>query len=167
MKSQSEHAQKKNKKENPMDRCYESHMDSKCPKCEDIQNLCLDLQLEQADADVLKAMNRVEEIKKKISEQKNIADVKTMKEMSKTHEPLCPECGRRAFPTNFEPLVFGGREYDKRTVWFCSDMGHCKFSVDEKTLWQPKKKKEQVQKGTRTCEAMTSTGVQDLFRKQM
>ena len=49
-----------------MDRCYESHMGSGCPKCEDIQNLCLDCQLEQAESDVLKAMNRVEDIKQKI-----------------------------------------------------------------------------------------------------
>ena len=58
-----------------MDRCYESHMGSGCPKCREIYlnrvrgetwGICLDFQLEQADADVLKAMNRVEDIKQKI-----------------------------------------------------------------------------------------------------
>ena len=59
-----------------MDRCYESHMGSGCPECEDIQNLCLGCQLEQADADVLKAMNAVERIKKEIALQKIIDNPK-------------------------------------------------------------------------------------------
>jgi hypothetical protein len=58
-------------------------MQNGCPKCEKIHKenrstitawpmvLCLDCQLEQADADVLKAMNRVEEIKQKIKQEQN------------------------------------------------------------------------------------------------
>lgn len=56
-------------------------MTNGCPKCDELlkkpfqlsfygSNLCLDCQLEQADADVLKAMNRYEELKKK-KEQEN------------------------------------------------------------------------------------------------
>jgi len=53
-------------------------MDNGCPECEKLnQNLligeptylCLDHQLEQADADVLKAMNRYKELKKKKEKQ--------------------------------------------------------------------------------------------------
>ena len=44
----------------------------------------------------------------------------------------CPQCGRRAFPTNFKPSMVGGSKYDNRTVWLCSDMGHCAFSIEEK-----------------------------------
>uniref|UniRef100_A0A6M3Y203 Uncharacterized protein n=1 Tax=viral metagenome TaxID=1070528 RepID=A0A6M3Y203_9ZZZZ len=29
-------------------------------------------------------------------------------------EPLCPECGDRAVPTNFPPKDFGGEKDDKR-----------------------------------------------------
>jgi len=47
-------------------------MGSGCPECEDIQNLCLDCQLEQADADVLKAMNRYKELKKKKEKQNEL-----------------------------------------------------------------------------------------------
>ena len=103
---------------------------------------CYNCQLEQADADVVQAMNRYEELKKRKTEEKNIADIETMKKMYRTHEPLCPECGRRAFPTNFPAHCFGGKKYDKRTVWFCSDMGHCAFSVGENTKWQLKKEKQ-------------------------
>lgn len=54
------------------------------------------------------------------------------------YEPLCPECGRRAFPTNFPPESFGGDKNDKRTVWFCSDMGHCAFSISKTIKWRRK-----------------------------
>ena len=54
-----------------MDRCYESHIDNDCPECEELGMLCLAHQLEQADADVLKAMNRVEEIKQKQKRRQN------------------------------------------------------------------------------------------------
>ena len=49
-------------------------MDNGCPECEKIKGpprypgdhgLCLDCQLEQADADVVQAMNRYEELKKR------------------------------------------------------------------------------------------------------
>ena len=51
-------------------------MDNGCPKCKEIWEksewkpfdeshlICIDCRLEQAEADVLKAMNRVEELKK-------------------------------------------------------------------------------------------------------
>jgi len=49
-------------------------MDNGCPKCEKLRekdilaaaysDLCIDCRLEQAEHDVLKAMNRVEELKK-------------------------------------------------------------------------------------------------------
>jgi len=64
-----------------MDRCYESHMGSGCPKCREIYlnrvrgetwGICLDCQLEQADADVLKAMNRYKELKKKKEKQNEL-----------------------------------------------------------------------------------------------
>ena len=58
-------------------------MDNGCPECEKLAiekygnhivpfhltGLCLDCQLEQADADVLKAMNRYKELKKKKEKQ--------------------------------------------------------------------------------------------------
>ena len=49
-------------------------MDNGCPKCEKlaINDLCLDHQLEQADADVLKAMNRYKELKKKKEKQNEL-----------------------------------------------------------------------------------------------
>lgn len=59
-----------------------------------------------------------------------------------TFYPLCPECGCRAFPTNFPPESFGGEKNDKSIVWFCSDMGHCAFSIDEKIKWKLKSQKE-------------------------
>ena len=129
-----------------MDRCYENNMpkDTGCPECDKLSecNLCLKHELEQAEQRKYSAMNEVERIKQKQAEEKNITDIKTMTEMYETHEPLCPECGRRAFPTNFLPEHVGGEKYDKRTVWFCSDMGHCTFSVDKNTKWQQKLKKE-------------------------
>lgn len=54
-------------------------MNNGCPKCEKIkgpprypgdQGICLGCQLEQADSDVLQAMNRVEELKQKIAKEK-------------------------------------------------------------------------------------------------
>ena len=57
-------------------------------------------------------------------------------------EPLCPECGQRAFPTNFPPESFGGSKSDTRTVWFCSEMGHCAFSIDKTIKWQEKQPKD-------------------------
>jgi len=54
--------------------------------------------------------------------------------------PLCPECGRRAFPTNFPPDSVGGKKDDKSVVWFCSDMGHCAFSIDETIKWKHEEK---------------------------
>ncbi len=47
-------------------------MTNGCPKCEKLpmNDMCLKHQLEQADADVLKAMNRVEEIKQEIKKEK-------------------------------------------------------------------------------------------------
>ncbi len=57
-------------------------------------------------------------------------------------EPMCPECGRRAFPTNFPAEIFGGKKSDKRTVWFCSDMGHCAFSISKDIKWKLKKQEE-------------------------
>ena len=46
-------------------------------------------------------------------------------------EVFCPECGCKAFPTNFRPEHFGGKKNDDRAVWFCSDMGHCAFTLEE------------------------------------
>lgn len=54
-------------------------MDNGCPECKKLplyrrykrdgsMNLCLTCQLEQAEATVLQAMNRVEEVKQKIKE---------------------------------------------------------------------------------------------------
>lgn len=57
------------------------------------------------------------------------------------YEPLCPECGSRAFPTNFPPESFGDDKDDKRIVWFCSDMGHCAFSISKDIKWQKKEDK--------------------------
>ena len=54
------------------------------------------------------------------------------------YEPLCPECGRRAFPTDFPPQSVGGEKSDKRRVWFCSDMGHCAFPITKSINWQKK-----------------------------
>jgi len=50
-------------------------MDNGCPKCAllDFDKLCIDCQLEQADADVLKAMNRRAELEQK-KEQENADD---------------------------------------------------------------------------------------------
>jgi len=39
-------------------------MDNGCPECAKTKGLCIDCRLEQAEHDVLKAMNRVEELKK-------------------------------------------------------------------------------------------------------
>ena len=50
-------------------------MDNGCPQCEEINGLCLDCQCEQADADVVQAMSRREELerkKEKQNEQKTI-----------------------------------------------------------------------------------------------
>jgi len=118
-------------------------MDNGCPKCEEIEGLCIDCQLEQADADVVRAMRIREELEKKKANEITEVSQKEIYVKYATHEPLCPECGRRAFPTNFPPECFGGKKDDKRIVWFCSDMGHCAFSVDSSTKWQLKKKKEQ------------------------
>jgi len=49
--------------------------------------------------------------------------------------PVCPECGNTGFPTNFPASSVGGEKDDKRTVWFCKDMGHCAFPVTPKTKW--------------------------------
>lgn len=57
-------------------------------------------------------------------------------------EPLCPECGHRAFPTNFPLESFGGEKSDKRVVWFCSEMGHCAFIISENIKWQEKQDKK-------------------------
>jgi len=57
------------------------------------------------------------------------------------YEPLCPECSRRAFPTKFPHSLFGGEKKSKRTVWFCSDNGHCAFTIDKNVKWQKKNKK--------------------------
>ena len=46
-------------------------------KIKNMRELCLDCQLEQADADLLKAMNRVEEIKQKIKEKENESRINT------------------------------------------------------------------------------------------
>ena len=48
-------------------------MDNGCPKCEKLgeYDLCLDCQLEQAEATVLQDMNQVERLKKKIKEKEN------------------------------------------------------------------------------------------------
>ena len=54
-------------------------MDNGCPECEKlmIYEMCLYCQRGLADADLLKAMNRVEEIKKKIKEKED--DNRTIK----------------------------------------------------------------------------------------
>jgi hypothetical protein len=39
-----------------------------CPKCDEAGEMCIDCQIEQADANVLKAMNRLEELKAKKAE---------------------------------------------------------------------------------------------------
>jgi hypothetical protein len=59
-------------------------------------------------------------------------------------EPQCPECGHRAFPTNFSPESVGGKKDDKSVVWFCGDMGHCAFSIDKTIKWQKKEKHEKA-----------------------
>ena len=50
-------------------------MDNGCPKCEKlmIYEMCLYCQRDHADADLLKAMNRVEEIKQKIKEKESVS----------------------------------------------------------------------------------------------
>ena len=55
-------------------------MDNGCPKCEKLgeYELCLDHRLEQAEHDVLKAMNRVEELKRKKEKQNELSDSKTV-----------------------------------------------------------------------------------------
>ena len=65
-------------------------MDNGCPKCEKIardsflgdygftDELCIDCRLEQAEHDVLKAMNRVEELKRKKEKQNELSDSKTV-----------------------------------------------------------------------------------------
>lgn len=40
-------------------------MNNGCPQCEKIKGLCLDCQIEQADADVARAMRILEELKRK------------------------------------------------------------------------------------------------------
>ncbi len=53
-------------------------MDNGCPKCNRLTIngidivLCLDCQLEQAEATALQAMNEVERIKQKIKEKENV-----------------------------------------------------------------------------------------------
>jgi hypothetical protein len=42
---------------------------------------------------------------------------------------ICPECGNKAFPTNFPPSSFGGRKNDKHLVFLCSQMGHYAFTI--------------------------------------
>ena len=63
-----------------MDRCYESHMGNGCPKCEKIKGpprypgdhgLCIDCRIEQAEHDVFKAMNRVEQLKKEKEDERD------------------------------------------------------------------------------------------------
>ena len=58
-----------------MDRCYESHMGNGCPECEKLnQNLligeptylCLAHELEQAEWEMFRWMNTIEDIKQKI-----------------------------------------------------------------------------------------------------
>ena len=53
----------------------ETPMDNGCPKCAllDFDKLCIDCQLEQADADVLKAMNKRAELEQK-KEQIDVSD---------------------------------------------------------------------------------------------
>ncbi len=63
------------------------------------------------------------------------------------YEPLCPECGYRAFPTNFPPSSFGGDKNSKRVVWICSDMGHCAFSITSDIKWQKKKEPKEPKEG--------------------
>jgi len=58
-------------------------------------------------------------------------------------EPLCPECGARAFPTNFSAESLGGKKNDKSVVWFCSDNGHCAFSIGKDVKWRRKQKATQ------------------------
>jgi len=53
------------KKENPMD--------NGCPQCEQINGLCLDCQCEQADADVVQAMSRREELERKKEKQNELS----------------------------------------------------------------------------------------------
>ena len=58
-------------------------MDNGCPKCKKLTDdyifghtlldICLGCQLEQADSDVLKAMNKVEKLKQKIAKEKENA----------------------------------------------------------------------------------------------
>ena len=55
-------------------------MDNGCKKCAllDFDKLCIDCRLEQAEHDVLKAMNRVEELKRKKEKQNELSDVSTV-----------------------------------------------------------------------------------------
>ena len=48
-------------------------MDNGCPQCERINGLCLDCQLEQADADVAQAMSRREELERKKEKQNELS----------------------------------------------------------------------------------------------
>jgi len=71
-------------------------------------------------------------------------DEEAMVLFNKGYEPLCPECKQRAIITNFEPKHLGGKTSDKKIVWFCSDMGHRTFCIDENIKWQLKKDKNNV-----------------------
>lgn len=90
-----------------------------------------------------KALNRNLEGERKVLEQGiNISiddDGEALKLYHKEgYEPICPECGEGAFPTNFSPISLGGSKNDKRIVWFCKDMGHCAFSISKDIKWRKK-----------------------------
>jgi len=48
-------------------------MKNGCPQCEEINGLCLDCQCEQADADVVQAMSRREELERKKEKQNELS----------------------------------------------------------------------------------------------
>ena len=86
-------------------------------------------------------VNGIVYIPKKIKPNISASNDKEAKNLFiKGYEPLCPQCEKRAFPTNFPPSSFGGEKNDKKIVWFCSDMGHCTFPITKLINWQKKEK---------------------------
>ena len=66
-------------------------------------------------------------------------DIEAMVLWREGWEPICPECGRGGFPTNFTAVDFGGEPDDNSIIWFCRDMGATAFIVLPETKWKEKK----------------------------
>lgn len=116
---------------NPLGGC------EKCPVLKALQNL---LRVTPAGPEAEEAFRIIKAKGKAIDDDKckltAANDDEAVKLYFSGYEPLCPQCKRRAFPTNFPPKSLGGKEGDNRIVWFCSDMGHCTFPVTSDTKWQ-------------------------------